>query len=113
MTMRYISEYVQHEVYNGSGTDAHGNEIETWATPVDLGIYAFNPGGTSEPLIPGHDRVITTPTIYVPSASILSARDRVTVRSKPFEVDGDTSDFRNPYDASMNGNAINLKAVTG
>ena len=111
--MRYISETVQHEVYNGSGTDAHGNEIETWATAVDLGIYAYDPGGTSEPIIPGHDRVITTPTIFVPSASILSPRDRVTVRGKPFEVDGDTLDFRNPYDSAMNGNAINLRAVTG
>ena len=111
--MRRISEFVQHEVYAGTGTDAHGNEVETWAAAVQLGIYAFNPGGTSEPLITGYDRVITTPTIYVPSESVLSPRDRVTVRGKVFEVDGVTSDFRNPYNSSMNGNSINLKAVTG
>ena len=111
--MRRISEFVQHEVYAGTGEDAHGNEVETWAAAVQLGIYAFNPGGTSEPLITGYDRVITTPTIYVPSESVLSPRDRVTVRGKVFEVDGVTSDFRNPYDSSMNGNSINLKAVDG
>jgi len=111
--MRRISETVQHEVYGGTGEDAHGNEIETWAAPVALGIYAYDPGGTSEPVIPGYDRVVTTPTIYVPSVSILVPRDRVTVRGKLFEVDGDTSDFRNPYDETMNGNSINLKAVSG
>ena len=109
--MRRISEFVQHEVYAGTGEDAHGNEIETWDAAVALGIYAFDPGGTSEPMIPGYDRVITTPTIYVPSESVLSSRDRVTVRGKAFEVDGVTSDFRNPHDSSMNGNSINLKAV--
>lgn len=113
--MRNISEYVQHEAYNGSGEDAHGNEIESWAPAVELGIYAFNPGGTSEPLLPGHDRVITVPTIYVPTTSVVTHRDRITVTGepRPFEVDGDMRPFRNPYDSSMDGNSINLKAVGG
>lgn len=111
--MRHISEIVQHESYTGSGEDSHGNELETWAAPAPLGIYAFNPGGTTEPVIPGYDRVVTTPIIYVPSETILHPRDRVTVRGKVFEVDGETLDFRNPYDDGMDGNAINLKAVTG
>ena len=111
--MRRISEFVAHEVFVAGAEDAHGNPVETWAAAVQLGIYAYDPGGTSEPMIPGYDRVVTTPTIYVPSESVLSPRDRVTVRGKAFDVDGVTSDFRNPYDSSMNGNSINLKAVTG
>lgn len=113
--MRHISEYVQHEAYTGVGEDSHGNEIDTWAAPVALGIYAFNPGGTSEPLIPGYDRVITTPTIYVPTGSVVMHRDRITVTGEPnrFEVDGDMRPFRNPFDSSMDGNLINLKAVSG
>lgn len=113
--MRHISEYVQHEAYVGMGEDSHGNEVETWAPAVSLGIYAFNPGGTSEPLLPGHDRVITVPTIYVPTDTAVTHRDRIAVTGEPtrFEVDGDMRPFRNPFDSSMNGNSINLRAVAG
>lgn len=111
--MRHISEYVQHEAFIPGAVDAHGNEVEDWLPAVELGIYAYNPGGTSEPLVPGHDRVITVPTIYVPSDAVVGAHDLVTVRGKKFEIDGDSLDFRNPYDAGMNGLAIDLKAVTG
>lgn len=111
--MRHISETVMLEVYAGAGEDSHGNEVESWLPAVELGIYAFNPGGSSEPLIPGHDRVVTTPTIYAPSGAVVGARDRVTVRGKQFEVDGDPLDFRNPYSSIMDGLSINLKAVDG
>lgn len=113
--MRHVSETVQHEVYTGTGEDAHGNEIDSWAPPVSLGIYAFNPGGTSEPVTPGHDRVITTPTIFIPTGSSVGHRDRITVTGEPhkFEVDGGMRRFRNPYDSSMDGNVVNLKAVSG
>lgn len=111
--MRRISETVQHQKYTGTGNDARGNEVETWGTAVDLGIYAFNPGGTSEPFTPGHDRVVSTPTIYVPSGTVVGAHDKITVRGKEYTVDGDMLDFRNPYGSEMNGIAIGLKAVTG
>jgi hypothetical protein len=111
--VRRISEYVQHEVYAGDGEDAHGNELEQWEPPVDLGIYAFGPGGSSEPMLPGQDRVITVPTVFLPSTSVVAARDRLTVRGKAFEVDGASLDFRNPFDSAMDGKTINLKAVDG
>lgn len=112
---RRISETVEHEVYSPGSTDSHGNEIESWAPAVELGIYAFNPGGTSEPITPGQDRVITTPTLYVPTGTVVSSRDRITVAGEPtrFEVDGDLRPFRNPYDSSMDGCVVNLKAVSG
>lgn len=110
--MRNLSETVQVESYVAGVEDAHGNETDSWSTPVDVLVYAFNPGVTDEPAMPGHDRTVTTPTIYVPSTVILHPRDRVTVRGKRYEVDGDTLDFRNPFDASMDGNSINLKAVS-
>lgn len=113
--MRHISETVQHEVYNSTAKNSQGDPVDAWKTTVDLGVYAFDPGGTSEPVIPGQDRVITTPTIFVPTATVIGHRDRITVTGEPnpFEVDGNTRQFRNPYDSSMNGNVINLKAVSG
>jgi hypothetical protein len=108
-----ISETVQHQVYVTGAEDAHGNEIESWAAAVSLGIYAFGPGESVEPLTPGYDRVVTTPTLFVPSTAVLTHRDRVTVRGLLFEVDGDMLPFRNPFDPSMDGNSVNLKRVTG
>ena len=112
--MRRISETVQHAKYAGTGANAHGNEVESWATPVGLGIFAYNPSSSSELMIDGHmHRVETTPTIYLPSDAVVGNRDKIAVRGLTFEVDGDPADYRNPYDSSMNGLSINLKAVTG
>lgn len=112
--MRRISETVQHEVFQGSGEDARGNVIESWASPVSLGIYAYNPSSSSEILIDGHmHRVESAPILYVPSTAVVGSRDRITARGKQFYVDGDPADYRNPYDPAMNGLAIKLKAVSG
>lgn len=111
--MRRISETVQHSAFQGGAEDAYGNPTEGWAAPVSVGIYAFNPGTTSEPFLPGHDRVVTQSAIYVPKGTTVGSRDRVTVRGVLYEVDGVVLDYRNPYDSSMDGIQVNLKAVTG
>jgi hypothetical protein len=110
---RRISEQVTHEAYIGTGEDAHGNPIDTYAASVQVGIYAFDPGGTSEPALPGQDRVITTPRLLVPESVVMHPQDRVTVRGTRYEVDGETLVYSNPHDSSMDGNQVNLKAVTG
>ena len=112
--MRYISETVQHAVFTGTTANARGNQGESWATPTDLGIYAFNPGTSQEVLIDGHmHRVETKPTIYLPSTAVVGNRDKITARGVTYEVDGDPADFRNPYDSTMNGLSIDLKVVSG
>src|SRR5690606_32904331 len=111
--MRYLSESVLWAAFQAGAEDAYGNPVEAWATAVSVGIYAFNPGTTSEPFLPGHDRVITKPAIYAPTGTSFGPRDRVTVRGVLYEVDGVTLDYRNPYDALMDGVQVNLKAVEG
>lgn len=111
--MRRISETVQHSTFQGGAEDAYGNPIEGWADPVDLGIYAFNPGTTTEPFLPGHDRVVTNPAIFVPTGTVIGARDRITVRGVPYEVDGVALDYRNPFDGSFDGVQVNLRLVEG
>ncbi|MFZ4894639.1 hypothetical protein ACL9RL_09330 [Plantibacter sp. Mn2098] len=113
--MRGVTLYVHREAFIPGATDAHGNAAESWAAPVRVGIYAYNPGTTEEPVLPGHDRVITAPSIYFPSTVSMSPRDRITVEGdpQPWEVDGETLQYRNPFDASMNGNTVNLKRVSG
>lgn len=111
--MRRISETVQRHAFQEGAEDAHGNPVESWADPVPVGIYAFNPGTTAEPFLPGHDRTITTPAIYAPKGTVFSPRDQVTVRGVLYDVDGDVLDYRNPIDSSMDGVQVNLKEVAG
>lgn len=110
--MRRISEFVQHAQFIAGAEDAHGNPIEDWGTPVEVGIFAFDPGGTSEPVISGHDRVITKPTLYVPDVTAFGARDEVIARGLRYEVEGDTSEWRHP-NGLRPGNVIELKRVDG
>lgn len=112
--MRYVSEYVQLAKYQGAGENAHGNDVESWGTPSDLGIYAFNPSTSSEILIDGHThRVESSPTIYLPVGSGVGKQDKILARGEEFTVDGVEAEFRNPYDSSMDGDSIQLKAVSG
>ena len=112
--MRRISETVKIARYNGTVQDSKGNDVESWGSPTDLGIYAFDPGGTSEPFTPGHQaRVVTVPSILLPTGSVIGARDKITARGKTYEVDGDPLDYRNPYGAEMDGLRVNLKGVIG
>jgi len=110
---REISEYVLREAFDAGAEDPYGNPTEGWGEPTSVGIYAFNPGTTSEPFLPGHDRVITQPAIYAPEGTVFHPRDRVTARGVVYEVDGVTLDYRNPMDDSMNGVQVNLREGSG
>ena len=110
---RTITETVQLSRFVGGAEDAHGNPVESWAAPVPIGVYAFNPGTTGEPFLPGHDRTITSPAIYAPTGTVFAPRDQVTVRGVLYDVDGVVLDYQNPYDASMDGVQVGLKAVDG
>lgn len=109
--MRRVSEIVQLESFAGEGEDAHGNEAETWGAAVEVGIYAFDPGSSSEPR-DGGDRVIVEPTVYMPPAVVFAPRDRVTVRGIKYEVEGVTRQWVHPSGSSK-GNAATLRVVSG
>lgn len=113
MTARRVSEVVLREPFEAGAVDAHGNPVEGWGSPVEVGIYAFNPGTTSEPFLSGHDRVVTEPALYAPTGTVFSPRDRVIVRGVVYQVDGVVLDYRNPFDPSMDGVQVGLKEVAG
>ena len=110
---RSVTRYVQHEAYLGGVPNAHGNVKDTWADPVEVGIYAFNPGATEDMLTPGHDRDIARPSIYVPTGVVMGARDRVVIDGDPYEVDGETRVFTSPFTSRMDGNQVGLRKVAG
>lgn len=113
---RVISEHVQHEPYLAGGVDAHGNPTEGWGTPNTVGIYAFDPGSSSEPRLVGRegmDRVIVEPSIYMPSDVVFDTRDRVMARGLLFEVEGVTREWVHPTDTGRRANVVSLRRVEG
>ena len=85
---RKITEYVSLERYISGAEDAHGNPVDGFEPPVEVGIWRFNTGGSQEPVTAGHTRVITEPEVYFPGPQF-GALDRVTVRGVLYEVDGE------------------------
>jgi hypothetical protein len=109
---RTTSETVQRKVHSLGTADSHGNKANVWANPVDVAVYAFDPGTTTEPRLPGQQRVITTPTLYFPDGTVFAPQDRVIARGKEYEVDGETEEWRHP-NGQVRGNVVALRRVTG
>lgn len=109
---RPISEDVEWSAFVPGAEDSHGNEAEGWAEPETVGIYAFDPGSTSEPREAGHDRVIVEPTLYMPPTVVFGARDHVTARGLLYEVEGETREWRHT-DGTAKGNVVTLRRVEG
>lgn len=110
--MRRVSEEVSHAPFVAGVEDSHGNPVDSWGTPADVGVYAFDPGSSSEPREAGRDRVIVEPTLFMPSTVVFGSRDRVTARGKVYEVEGETREWRHP-DGTRKGNVVTLRRVDG
>lgn len=110
--VRRISETVLWQASQVGAEDAHGNPLEGFAVGVSVGVYAFDPGSTSEPRDAGHERVVVEPTVYMPSTVKFGPQDRVTVRGVVYEVEGVTREWRHPS-GRRKGNVATLRRVDG
>lgn len=108
-----ISETVGWLVYTPGEPNRHGVVTDAWTDPVERGIYAFNPGTTGDVALAGHDRDFEKPAVYVPTSWAPSHRDKIIARGIEYEVDGEPKRFRNPHDARMNHNQVDLKRTGG
>ena len=95
--------------YSGEATGSD------WTTPDELEIpgCGFDPGGSTEPLEQGRTAVVTQPTVYAAGFPDVLAGDRLVVRGRTWEVDGDPQAWRNPFTGWEPGTTIKLKAVEG
>lgn len=110
--MRRVSETVQRIPYQSGATDSHGNPVESWGVPVDVGIYGFDPGATGEPRRPGFDRVTVDPTVYGPYEMPFEYRDKAVVRGEVFTVEGVVRRWRHP-NGKEPGAVVHLQRVEG
>jgi hypothetical protein len=110
--VRRISETVTRSPHIPGAQDSHGNSVDLWGPPETVGVYAFDPGSTSEPRLPGHDRVIVEPTLYGPYGFPFMPQDRCVARGLVYEVNGVTRDWRNP-NGLLPGSVVSLRRVEG
>lgn len=102
-----------HRVYSETGSrDAHGNDIPSWAAPVDVPAMWWSPSST-EPVVAGHDRVRVDVVMAVDSALPVSAHDRMVLDGQEYEVLGAPEDYdHGPY-AAPGRKPLNMVKVDG
>lgn len=112
--MRRVNEYVTRYAYTPGPKDKMGDKVDAW-NPLgeEVGIFEFDPGGSSEPEIPGHDRVITTPTLYLPYGCPLKQNDKVQVGLDVFRVVGHPARWKHRRTGREVGDVVKLKRVEG
>jgi hypothetical protein len=108
-----FGETVVFEAPTSGSDDAHGNPTVSWGAPVSVEGCAFDPGASQEIFEPGRNPVTSSPRVFAPAGTVVSARSRVTVRGLVFVVDGDPAVWVNPYTGSTPGVVVNLERVGG
>jgi len=103
---------VGHRVFTPGVEDAHGNPVKAWAAPVDRGVYAWAPAGTSEPEA-GRDEVTWDLDLYGPAGFTAGSLDRFVVDGDEFEVEGRVRDFNHGPFGFMPGVVVRLRRVEG
>lgn len=86
---------ILHEVFDGGGEDAHGNIVESWAPPVEVLVFGWEPPKSTEPVLAGHDRVVVDIVLYGPRDRQVRPRDRIALGGGRFEVVGIPGDPNN------------------
>lgn len=98
-------------------TDPYSGEATglDWDAPDELDIdgCGFNPGQSSEPLQEARNAVTSQPEVYAPFGSDVLSGDRIVVRGKTYDVDGEPADWRSPFSGWSPGMVIVLKRVEG
>jgi hypothetical protein len=109
-----FGEVVLFEAQVVGAEDAHGNPVESFAAPVSVPGWGFDPGGSVERFDPGRDPVITNPRLFRKSNDFVpGARDRCTVRGLLFVVDGDPAVWQSPFTGWQPGVVVGLERVSG
>lgn len=105
---------MQRVPYVAGVADAHGNAADGWGAPVTLeGVYGFDPGSSSEPRLPGQDRVVVEPSLYGPFDMPFGPRDRAVVRGLAYEVEGEVRRWKHMRTGREAGAVVSLRRVDG
>lgn len=93
-----------------TGQDRYGNDV--YGDTAAQVVGAFDPGGSLE-LVQGQEQVQTSPALYLPPGTNVTAVDKVTARGVTYDVDGTPADWRSPFTGEHFGIVVRLRGVTG
>ncbi len=103
---------VSHRRHLGWVENARGDEVETWAEPVEVTDAVWAPGSTSEDLAEGH-RIQSAGTLLFQRAVDYTPFDEFVVNGTTYSVVGHASTVRrNPFTGTVLGTDVALKATT-
>jgi len=78
--------------YSGEATE------EDWSSPDEVDYIAgVGPGGSAEPLSADRRSVESDYDVFLPPGADVTARDRLRIRGRVCQVDGDPFDWLNPF----------------
>lgn len=113
-SMRKVTDHVTRYAYQPTQLDELDDRVDSWSTDGELvGIFEFDPGGSVETVLPGHDRVITTPTLYLPYNCPLRQHDKVQVGIDVFRVVGHPARWKHRRTGREVGDVVKLERVEG
>lgn len=99
--------------FQAGATDAHGNPVQSWATPVSVAVHALSPG-SDEPATTSRDLSIIEWTVYAPAGTTVGPRDLVVVDGRGYEIEGEVKDYtRGPWVNPVAGVVFELRRAEG
>lgn len=102
---------VSHSVFNGTGVDELGNDVESWAEPVDVRVIGWH--ASLVETVEGHtSRVVSDIDLLTPPGLAVSVRDKFTLDGDLFEV-VEFQDCTKGFHGWQPGNVVKLRKVTG
>lgn len=101
-------------VYVGLVSDAHGNEVESWAPPVDWRVHGYASGANDERADGTRDLSMVLWTVYAPATGLPSVQDHVMLQGGEYAIEGDPQDYsHDPWGHGIGGAVVYLKKVNG
>lgn len=108
-----LTRSVEHAAYVAAGEDELGNEVASYALPVTVRVFGWEPPRSDEPALAGHDRVVVDLKLYAPQSMGAKPADRVVVNGKRFEVIGWPEDPNDNGIWSPGLVSVNLRRIEG
>lgn len=104
---------VGHAKFTGIGEDDLGNDIETWAEPVDVAVIGWY-ASMLETLAGHTSRVVSDIDLLIGPDLTVSVRDRFFLpgTEEPFDVVA-VEDYNHGFHQWRPGSVVKLKLVTG
>lgn len=101
------TQEVLHSAHSEGPRDAHGGTSDIWADPVPRMVFGWAPVRSDEPKTVGLNRVVVDVELFSPWPA--APKDRITIDSRVFEVEGESEDWNHGPFGFAPGFVINLR----